>query len=169
MKLCSTILFVLFCISSDALAEVYKCKSAEGRFSFQETPCEKNTSGQAIQINLTPPSKQTPAPANDTVPTGNEKEKADQEFKTRHRLRNINDEIDNYQAQIQLNNRQMEKELADLRGSKKISNNNLAGEARNIGISNEMEAVTSKYANKNKAIEIAIETLRQEKNNLQKK
>lgn len=152
--------------STSAFAEVYKCKNPDGRLAYQETPCEKNATGSALQLTVLPPSKVNLTSSSGTAI--NDKEKADQEFKVRHRLRNINDEIDNYQTQIRLNNLEMEKELADLRGSKKISNNNLAGEARNIGISSEMEAVTSKYANKNKAIEVAIETLRQEKNNLQK-
>lgn len=164
MKNLVIVLSLLSC--SSACAEVYKCKTPEGRLTYQEAPCEKNTTGGALQLTVLPPSKViSTSGSGDSI---NDKEKADQEFKVRHRLRNINDEIDNYQAQIRLNNIEMEKELANLRGSKKISNNNLAGEARNIGISGEMEAVTSKYANKNKAIEVAIETLRQEKNSLQK-
>ncbi|MBX9868178.1 MAG: DUF4124 domain-containing protein [Burkholderiaceae bacterium] len=163
-------LIIILCLSfsSAAIAEVYKCKTPEGRFTYQEVPCDKNSQGGSIQLNVLEPSKVASVPVADPAGTVNEKEKAYQEFKIRHRLRNINDEIDNYQSQIRINNQQMEKELSNLRASKNISNNNLAGETRNIGISGEMEAVTSKYANKIKALEVSIETLRQEKNHLQK-
>lgn len=166
-----------FC-SSVAFAEVYKCKTPEGRFEFQSAPCAAGSAGNKIEVKVLPPSNATSqgtarvAAGSQTLPKptagGSEKEQADQAFKNRLRLRAINDEIDDYQGQIRFNNQEMERELSNLRASKGISNNNLAGETRNIAISGEMEAVASKYSNKNKAIEVAIETLRQERTRLQR-
>lgn len=167
----------LFC-SSLALADVYKCKTPEGRFEFQSAPCATGSAGNKIEVKVLPSSNATSqstapaAPNSQAAPKaaagGSEKEQADQAFKNRLRLRAINDEIDDYQAQIRFNNQEMEREISSLRASKNISNNNLAGETRNIAISGEMEAVATKYANKNKALEVAIETLRQERTRLQR-
>lgn len=154
------------------MAEVYKCKNTSGRVEFQATPCADSKTGVIVNLKIQENTARTQTPNSKSTATaadGNsEKEKAEQAFRTRHRLRAIDDEIDNLQSQIRIFSMRMEKEMVDLRESKTSSNNNLAGETRNLAISSEMTAVATQYTNKIKVLEVQLETLRQERSKLQK-
>lgn len=157
-------------VAGSASAEIYKC-TVDGKTSFSETPCVNAKAGGAIKLKLDEPTaKLIPAVANaaGSAPVVSDKDKSDQDFRVRHRLRAIEEDITRAQAQIRSLNSQMETEMDNLRASKRISNNNLAGATRDVSISGEMEAVASKYTNKIKSLEVEIETLRQERTKLQK-
>lgn len=160
-------------VAGSANAEIYKC-TVDGKTSFSEAPCINAKAGGAIKLKIDEPSaKPMPPIANAGATTSaagslSDKDKADQDFRVRHRLRAIEEDITRAQTQIRSLNSQMENEMDNLRASKRISNNNLAGATRDVSISGEMEAVASKYTNKIKSVEVEIETLRQERTKLQK-
>lgn len=157
-------------VAGSANAEIYKC-TVDGKISFSEAPCINAKAGGAIKVKVDEPQSKPAMQAANAAGSAtavSDKDKSDQDFRVRHRLRAIEEEITKTQARIQSLNSQMEIEMGNLKASKRISNNNLAGATRDVSISGEMEAVASKYTNKIKSMEVEIETLRQERNKLQK-
>ncbi len=155
MKLIAVAILLLPLVCS---AEVYKCQK-DGKTLFSDKPCGAGSKESTVDIKV--------APVQVTI-KNEQAEKKRREVDKLVKTRIISDEIERAEDRMrQLNDAmEMEKELAALQQSKKSSNNNLAGATRDNAISSEMQAVTTRYANKIAVEKIEIERLQKERDSI---
>lgn len=113
-------------------AEMYRCEK-DGAPIFSDKPC--GPSATSIQI------KEQPSLG------GGEMSELDSgaELTARADRASTERRIREHEKRIIKHQKDMDRELSALKSSKRISANNLAGATRDVGISNEMKAVTDKY------------------------
>jgi Domain of unknown function (DUF4124) len=159
-----TILLIASLLTTQmAMAEVYKCQNADGRMEFQSAPCANPKAGGAMNLKIK--EDRTPAEVN-TAGTNKARiesnEKIRNDVDNRLKRKSLTEDLERAQTQLRLYNNEMEAELEALRRSKGYSNNNLAGETRNVALSSEMTAVTTKYANKITMTKLDIERIQRQ-------
>lgn len=139
----------------------YKCVAADGKVSFQQSPCVGKEKQQALVIRAT----QAPAPsasmAADAAPAPrapNSEQRLLATMERDRKIRTLQFDIRSTEDAIETRNRQMTAEMDDLKANKRRANNNLAGATWEQSLSTEMRAVADKYKAMN---DLDLERLRQ--------
>lgn len=130
-----TVLIVatLQAISATAMADIYKCKDANGRTTFSQLPCAPDA--QKVIVKTTEPSESDREQTRETLDKNNAMIKENEESRQIASARNRVDTLIN----------EREAKLSQLRIKKLYAANNLAGATWEKSISDEMQAVTEKY------------------------
>ena len=116
-------------------AQVHVCTNAEGVKSFQQMPCD---SGVKAELQTLEPATMvgTVSPRSDTFY---------QETRTFNSQEQLKRDVRKSENTIVEYQQRMQAELANLSNKKRSASNNLAGAQWETSISNEMQAVTTKY------------------------
>lgn len=129
----------------------FKCTSASGAVSFQQTPCG-GSDRRAERLDIRPaagPSVSSPPPDPLAVATPSVKENVDvrmaKQMERERLIREKEAEIVQFSELMARRSALMEQELASLRARKMKANNNLAGATLEQSISIEMSTVVEKY------------------------
>lgn len=126
--------------ASAALAgtgQYHICTDADGKKTFTSSPCANNQKAETKSYDV--PSG---TPGTKRLSVDNP---IYQQMKSDNRKAEIKRAVKNGNKKIELNSKKMESELDSLKKKKLRANNNSAGAAWEISISEEMRAVTSKY------------------------
>lgn len=118
---------------------MYQCKDAEGKVSFQQSPCPAGTKQAEIDIKATPPSGQAAAP------DGQSDKRTLERYQRERRVRELQASIKDVQEALDARNGRMAAELDALHARKRSANNNLAGATYQQSLSTEMQAIATKY------------------------
>ena len=134
----------------------YKCTAADGRVTFQQTPCQEAKQQEKLRLQGAPqgtgmtagqgpkPPQQTDSPYTRLADQlARERRATELEQRERALVREINITS----SRIDERNGLMNSEMAALREKKAYANNNLAGATWEQSISTEMQAVAAKYFN----------------------
>lgn len=147
-------LFIMIALAATTFpaSAIYQCKDANGRTSFQDTPC---ASGAGKQLQVRPASggsdsTSQPRPAPSSTSGTQASSSHDPVAKVRqlertNEISRIDREIRDIEYEIEKDQLEMERELTSLQQKKARANNNLAGATWEQSISTEMQAVTEKY------------------------
>lgn len=137
----------------------YKCTAADGSVSFQQTACAGVQKQQALTIK--PAMGGDPPPAQDgTKPGagGTVEQRMMRGIERDRRVRDIEQNVINTEAAINIRNSTMSAELAALQNRKQSARNNLAGATYEQSVSAEMQAIAAKYRTMN---DVDLERLKQ--------
>jgi len=122
-------------VSTSYAAEVYVCTDAAGKKSFQQMACDEGVEAELRKL-------EPAALVGSVSPVSDRFYEETRDFNTQEQLKRDLRRTENKINQYQQN---MQRELAALQGKKRSANNNLAGAQWETSISNEMQAVTTKY------------------------
>jgi len=139
---------------------MYKCPNAAGILQYQQLPCE---GGEATQIKSIRTSGVPEEEASEK--TGQINQLTKQMGRDR-RLSEITREISTMEGRVDNYRRAMDSEMNRLKNKKMYANNNLAGATWEQSISDEMNAVASKYDSMIRAAQNRIDHLRKEEDRL---
>jgi hypothetical protein len=125
-----------------AQAEVYKCKGPNGKLTFSDKPCPGQAT-EEVAVEFVEPSAEQRLDAAEAAAShqrmAKERDAKKAEQARQDSMASIRNSISRMQAA-------RDRELAALRAKKARAANNLAGAAWEQSISQEMEAVTQRYA-----------------------
>ena len=162
-------LAIAVCVGTVLSAPVWainKCTGADGKVAFQDAPCQV---GKSEQISVRPASgradtPQAPAPGQtqpkseaqriESLVEDSQKKRRIQEYELRF--------VPEAQQAIANQRRMCDKQLAELRETKRLANNNLAGATWEGSISTEMGAVATRCDTKDRELRENLESLRKE-------
>ena len=147
---------------------MYKCPNAAGVVNFQQMPCTPQGGGETVPVKAIP----TGAGADSGSPqraseTDRVKQLAHQAERER-RFLEIRREIDELERKTRDYRKDMANEMSSLKNKKQFSTNSLAGAVWEQSISDEMNAVSSKYDSLIRSAQSQIDSLRQEETQLRK-
>lgn len=124
-------------LSFAAGGQYHVCTDAEGRKSFTSAPCAADESAEVRTYKSSPgASKSQPITTDSPVY---------QQMKADNRRAEVLRSIKTHRKNIDTYSSRMNVELAALKRKKMRANNNIAGAAYEMSISEEMKAVTNKY------------------------
>ena len=138
----SLFILSLLLVTGTTQAAVYKCEGQDGKLTFSDQPCQDAPSEEVTVDYVKPSAEQRLDAAEAAASHQRMAEKLDQQRAERARqarIASIQNSIDRMQAA-------RDRELAALRMQKRTAANNLAGASYLQSISQEMEAVTQRYA-----------------------
>ncbi len=145
---------------------MYKCPNAAGTVNFQQMPCSPQGGGESVTVKAIPAGSGSGV-ATDSSEADRMKGLAQQAGSER-RLLEISREITSLESQMSGFRSSMSSEMSRLQGKKNLANNNLAGATWEQSISDEMAAVSDKYDSLIRSNQSQIDSLRQERTQLQK-
>jgi len=132
--------------SAGTWAQVYKCPDASGRLSLQQTPCAggakldvRPASGLAPSPNAVPEAAAAAPAAAAPAAKKTYTDQLAEEREQRERWQRLN----NARLAVDRERRVCEREQQEFASQKRLSNNNLAGAARDSAISGEMQAAAT--------------------------
>ena len=147
------------CACSSPAWAVFKCQDANGRFSFQETPCASGSKSSEIEVKpaaghaVKPASVAAPSQSSDgtaTAPAAKPMSEADRlnaqaaTIRKRNRLSDLkNRHIPDAYGAIDRSKSNCDHRMATLRNNKRSASNNLAGATYENSLSSEMQAVAT--------------------------
>lgn len=146
------------CACSSPAWAVFKCQDANGRYSFQETPCASSSKGGEIDVrpatgHAARPAAVTEAPqsadgaAATTAKPMSEADRLNAQAATirkRNRLSDLkNRHIPDAYGAIDRSKSNCDQRMASLRNNKRSASNNLAGATYENSLSSEMQAVAT--------------------------
>lgn len=140
--------------------DAHKCKLADGKIVYQDSPCVATGSG-TVRVVRSAETGKTDNPAqsaDEKSPAQTEVARLKGIIATKEKARTIselNSEIAAQEQDIYRLQNAMQNELAALRAKKSLAKNNLAGATWEASISSEMQATTQRYNT-----EIATKTAR---------
>ena len=142
MKRLTTTLIVATLSIGTAQAAVYKCEGPNGKLTFSDQPCQGAPS-EEVTVDYVKPSAEQRLDAAEAAAShqrmAKERDQQQAERARQAQIASIQNSIDRLQAA-------RDRELAALRLQKRTAANNLAGASYLQSISQEMEAVTQRYA-----------------------
>lgn len=119
----------------------YSCTDANGKKSFQAMPCSGASESKLHEYNDTQPSAQQ---SSYEPPAQSQDELANNLFRD-NRARQLDRDIIKSERKLDQQTKSMMQELSVLQSKKLRANNNIAGAQWETSISEEMNAVTTKY------------------------
>lgn len=147
------------CAFTNPAWAVFKCQDANGRFSFQETPCAAGSKGGEIDVKpaaghaakpaavTAPPQPSDSAAAVPAAKPMSEAERLNAQAATirkRNRLSDLkNRHIPDAYGAVENSKNQCELRMAGLRNNKRFATNNLAGATYENSLSTEMQALAT--------------------------
>ncbi|NCT82026.1 MAG: DUF4124 domain-containing protein [Comamonadaceae bacterium] len=132
-----------------AASAQFKCTGADGRISFQQTPCERGAKAAPLELKPVPRSAE-PSASEATPDWKRRDEVALQQYAAERRVRELEAEISGLEAAIASRNAGTEAEISRLRNAKGRANNNLAGATWEQSLSSEMQAIATRNDSANK-------------------
>jgi len=147
---------------------MYKCPNAAGVVNFQQMPCTPQGGGEIVPVKAIP----TGADSGSGSPQGaSETDRVKQlahQAERERRFLEIRREIDELERKTRDYRKDMANEMSSLKNKKQFSTNSLAGAVWEQSISDEMNAVSSKYDSLIRSAQSQIDSLRQEETQLRK-
>ncbi|MGQ0711624.1 MAG: DUF4124 domain-containing protein [Rhodoferax sp.] len=145
---------------------INKCTGADGKVTFQDAPCQ---AGRSEQISVRPASGHAEAPQ--PIAPGQAQPKSEaqriESFVAESQKKRRADEyefriVPEAQQAVINQRRACDKQLQDLKESKRLASNNLAGATWEGSISTEMSAVATRCDTRNRELRDELENLRKE-------
>lgn len=171
------------CACSSPAWAVFKCQDANGRFSFQETPCASGSKGGEIEVKpaaghaVKPAVVATPSPSSDgtaAAPAAKQMSEADRlnaqaaTIRKRNRLADLkNRYLPDAYAKIDYAKNHCDQHMAYLSRRKGSANNNLAGATLENSISGEMQAVATQCDSEQRRLNTELDRLLAERRDLE--
>lgn len=150
---------VAACACSSPAWAVFKCQDANGRYSFQETPCASGSKGAEIEVKpaaghaqmpVPVPASALPSDGTASAPVAKPMTEADRlnaqaaTMRKRNRLSDLkNRHIPDAYGAIDQAKYSCDQRMASLRNNKRSASNNLAGATYENSLSSEMQAVAT--------------------------
>lgn len=123
-------------------AAQFKCTGADGKVTFQQTPCATADKQQQMNIRSAPP---TPVAGKASGESGTVEQRMVRSMERERRIREIEQEIADTEAGMNRRGALMQAEMSAIRDRKALASNNLAGATWEQSLSTEMQAVAAKY------------------------
>ncbi len=156
MKRLTTTLIVATLSLGTAQAAVYKCEGPNGKLTFSDQPCQGAPSEEVTVDYIEPSAEQRL----DAAEAAASYQRMSQERDAKRAEQARQDSMASIRNSIERMQKARDRELAALRAKKARANNNLAGAAWEQSISQEMEAVTQRYAADIQAARDRLQALR---------
>lgn len=150
MKYALGVVLISAAMGTSAVADVYKCKNADGSLTFSGQPC--SSSAEKIKVV-------TPVPSTDDVKRAKlETERLDKYLSDSKKEREILD----LERKIKDKEQERDSAVAMIKRQQATANNNLAGAQYYAGLATEMQAVNERYQGEIEVLKNEIEQKKKE-------